>query len=126
MAECWTFNLQDSGSNPGIFKMIFEIINHVIILNNFVFILGLVGVFLNKKNILIILIAIEIIFLGLNLNFIIVSIYLDDVVGHIFVIFILTIAVAESAIVLSLLIIIYKFKKSINIEIVKENLLNKV
>ena len=73
-----------------------------------------------------ILIAVEVIFLGLNLNFVIVSIYLDDIIGHIFVILILTVAVAESVIILSLLIIIYKFKTSITVEFIKQKPINKV
>lgn len=103
-----------------------ETVNYIIVFNNLIFFLGLFGIFVNKKNVLMILIAIEIIFLGLNLNFIIISIYLDDIVGHIFVIFLLTIAVAESAIVLTLLIIIYKFKTSIKIDVIKQKLLNKL
>ena len=70
--------------------------------------------------------SIELLLLGVNLNFATLSIYLDDVVGHIFVIFILTIAAAESAIGLAIITVFYKLKHSIELEPVKKRLTNKI
>ena len=103
----------------------FELIFYIITCNILIFIIGFFGIFINKRNIFMILVSIEVLFLGLNLNFVITAIYLDDIVGHIFVIFILTIITCESAIGLSLLIILYKLKKSIDINLVKGLLLTK-
>lgn len=84
------------------------------------FIIGLTGVIVNRKNILMILLSIEILLLAVNLNFASFSIYLDDITGHIFVIFILTIAAAESAIGLSLITCLYKIKGNIEIKPTKK------
>lgn len=91
-----------------------------------VFFIGLFGVILNRKNILTILMSIELLLLGINLNFAALSIYLDDIIGHIFVIFILTIAAAESAIGLAIITIFYKLKNSIELEPIKKRLTNKI
>lgn len=96
--------------------MFLKLIDCSLILNNIIIITGLFGAIFNKKNILIILIFIEIIFIGLNLNFVIISLYLDDIVGHLFVIFILTVAAGESAVILSLLILLFKFKNLIDLK----------
>ena len=101
-------------------------INYILNLTAIVFFIGLFGVILNRKNILTILMSIELLLLGVNLNFATLSIYLDDVVGHIFVIFILTIAAAESAIGLAIITVFYKLKHSIELEPVKKRLTNKV
>ena len=74
--------------------------------NLFLFFVGLFGVIFNRRNILIVLMCIELM-LGLNLNFIVFSVYLDDLYGEIFSFFILTIAAAESAIGLAIIIIYY-------------------
>ena len=101
-------------------------INYILSLTAIVFFIGLFGVILNRKNILTILMSIELLLLGVNLNFATLSIYLDDVVGHIFVIFILTIAAAESAIGLAIITIFYKLKHSIELEPIKKKLTNKI
>ena len=101
-------------------------INYILSLTAIVFFIGLFGVILNRKNILTILMSIELLLLGVNLNFATLSIYLDDVVGHVFVIFILTIAAAESAIGLAIITVFYKLKHSIELEPVKKRLTNKV
>ncbi len=101
-------------------------INYILSLTAIVFFIGLFGVILNRKNILTILMSIELLLLGVNLNFATLSIYLDDVVGHIFVIFILTIAAAESAIGLAIITVFYKLKHSIELEPVKKRLTNKI
>jgi len=83
------------------------------------FIIGLVGLILNRKNFLIVIISIELLLLSINLNFVIFSIYLDDIIGQIFVLFILTIAATESAIGLAILIIYYKIKNKIIVNYLK-------
>ena len=101
-------------------------INYILSLTAVVFFIGLFGVILNRKNILTILMSIELLLLGVNLNFATLSIYLDDVIGHIFVIFILTIAAAESAIGLAIITVFYKLKNSIELNPIKKRLTNKV
>lgn len=80
-----------------------------------VFLIGIWGIFLLKKNIIIILLSIELILLSINLNFIIFSILLDDLTGQIFAIFVLTVAAAESAIGLAILVVYYRIKGIISI-----------
>ena len=72
------------------------------------FIIGLLGVFLLKRNLIIILMSIELVLLGINFNFLIFSVYLDDVVGQIFTLLILTVAAAESSIGLAILVLYYR------------------
>lgn len=107
-------------------NMYLKIIDFILILNFLIISIGLFGIFFNKKNFLMFLISIEIMFLGINLNFILISILLDDLIGHIFVFFILTIITCESAVALSLFIILYKLKKNINIDIITNKYLNKL
>jgi NADH-quinone oxidoreductase subunit K len=84
---------------------------------NFDFILlliGLFGIVLNRKSIIHIIMCVELVLLSLNLNFIVFSVYLDDLYGQIFALFVLTVAAAESAIGLALLIIYYRVRGSIS------------
>jgi NADH-quinone oxidoreductase subunit K len=81
--------------------------------NIFLFFIGLLGIVLNRRNILIVLMCIEIILLSLNLNFIILSTYLDDFCGQVFSFFILTVAAAESAVGLAIIIIYYRLRGEI-------------
>lgn len=81
-----------------------------------IFIIGFSGIFLARKNIILILICIELILLSVNLFFVIFSIFLDDIIGYFFCFFILTIAAAESAIGLAIIIIFYKLNLSINVD----------
>lgn len=81
--------------------------------------IGVLGLVLNRKNILITLMSIELMLLAINLNFIIFSIYLDDTAGYVFVLFILTIAAAESAIGLAILTIYYRLKNTIRMDKIK-------
>jgi NADH-quinone oxidoreductase subunit K len=78
-----------------------------------IFLIGLIGMVINRRNILIILMCIELALLGLNLNFILFSIYFDDLYGQLFSLFILTVAAAESAIGLAIIIIYYRLRGSI-------------
>lgn len=94
-------------------------LNYILTITLLLFFIGVVGLVLNRKNILITVMALEIMLLAVNLNFIVFSVYLDDVVGQIFVLFILTIAATESAIGLALLTIYYKLKNSIQMDKIK-------
>ncbi len=94
---------------------IYYILNIIIIL----FLIGTLGLVLNRRNILITIMSIELMLLSVNLNFIIFSIYLDDIIGYVFVLFILTIAATESAIGLAILSIYYKLKQTIQMDKVK-------
>jgi NADH-quinone oxidoreductase subunit K len=82
--------------------------------NLFLFTIGLLGVILNRRNVLIVLMCIELVLLSLNLNFIIFSIYFDDLYGQLFSFFILTVAAAESAVGLATIIIYYRIRGSIS------------
>lgn len=91
-------------------------LNVIIIL----FFIGVLGLVLNRKNILITIMSLELILLAVNLNFIFFSIYLDDIIGQVFVLFILTIAATESAIGLALLTVYYRLKNTIQMEKIKQ------
>lgn len=80
------------------------------------FIVGLSGIFLNRKNIIIMLMSIELMLLAVNFNLIIFSVYLDDLMGQLFCLFILTVAAAESAIGLAILVIYYRVRGTIAVE----------
>ena len=99
--------------------MIITNISYILIITTILFFIGLLGLVLNRKNILITIMSIEIMLLSVNLNFAIFSVYLDDIVGHIFVLFILTVAAAESSIGLSILSAYYKLKQTIKMEKIK-------
>lgn len=101
-------------------------INYILIVTSTVFFIGLLGIVLNRKNILIIIMSIELLLLSVNLNFAAFSVYLDDVIGQIFVLFILTIAAAESAIGLALITVFYRLKNSIELESIKKKITNKI
>jgi NADH-quinone oxidoreductase subunit K len=91
------------------------IFNFLIFSSAFVFIFGVIGLILNRHNLLVILMSIELMLLGINLNFIIFSIYLDDFLGQIFSIYILTVAAAESAIGLAIFSIYYRNKQGVSL-----------
>ena len=99
--------------------MIVTNINYILNIVVFLFLIGVLGLVLNRKSILITIMSIELMLLAVNLNFIIFSIYLDDIIGHIFVIFILTIAATESAIGLAILTVYYKLKNTIQMDKIK-------
>ena len=99
--------------------MIILNINYILSIILILFLTGVLGIVLNRKNILITLISIELMLLAVNLNFVIFSIYLDDVTGLIFVLFILTIAATESAIGLAILTIYYRLKNTIKLDKIK-------
>jgi NADH-quinone oxidoreductase subunit K len=84
--------------------------------NTLLFLIGVLGIVLNRKNVLILLMSLELMLLSVNVNFVIFSVYLDDLLGQMFALFILTVAGAESAIGLAILVAYYKVRKSIAIE----------
>lgn len=99
--------------------MIVTNINYILNIVIILFLIGVLGLVLNRKNILITIMSIELMLLAVNLNFVLFSIYLDDVVGQIFVLFILTIAATESAIGLAILVGYYRLKNTIRIDKIK-------
>jgi NADH-quinone oxidoreductase subunit K len=82
------------------------------------FLLGLSGILLNRKNIIILLMSIELMLLSINFNFIIFSVFLDDILGQLFALLVLTVAAAESAIGLAILVIYYRVRGTIAIEFI--------
>lgn len=83
------------------------------------FSIGILGIVFNRKNILIILMSIELMLLASNINFIVFSVFLDDIIGQVFALYVLTVAAAESAIGLAILVVYYKIRNSIAIESVQ-------
>ena len=80
------------------------------------FSIGIVGIFLNRKNVIILLMAIELMLLAVNMNFVAFSHYLQDISGQIFVFFILTVAAAEAAIGLAILVVLFRNLRTINVD----------
>src|SRR5688572_21534587 len=91
-------------------------LSHYLILGAILFAISVVGIFLNRKNLVILLKAIELMLLAVNLNFIAFSYYLGDLAGQVFVFFILTVAAAESAIGLAILVVLFRNLNSIDVE----------
>lgn len=91
-------------------------LSHFLILGAVVFCISIAGIFLNRKNIIIILMAIELMLLAVNINFIAFSHYLGDTAGQIFVFFILTVAAAEAAIGLAILVVLFRKRRTINVD----------
>ena len=91
-------------------------LSHYLILGAILFSIGIVGIFLNRKNVIIVLMAIEIMLLAVNLNFIAFSYFLHDIAGQVFVFFILTVAAAESAIGLAILVVLFRNIQSIKVD----------
>lgn len=81
-----------------------------------IFLIGLTGIMLNRSNIIVVLMSIELMLLAVNLNFIVYSVYLDDLFGQVFAIFVLTVAAAESAIGLAILVVYFRVRGSIAVE----------
>ena len=91
-------------------------LGHYLVLSALVFAMGVVGIFLNRKNLIILLMAIELMLLAVNMNFIAFSHALGDLSGQVFVFFILTVAAAESAIGLAILVALFRNLRSINVD----------
>jgi NADH-quinone oxidoreductase subunit K len=91
-------------------------LNDYLVLGSLLFLIGVVGIFLNRKNIITLLMAIELMLLAVNINFIAFSHFLGDLAGQVFVFFILTVAAAESAIGLAIIIVVFRNNQSINVD----------
>jgi NADH-quinone oxidoreductase subunit K len=91
-------------------------LSHYLILAAILFAIGVVGIFLNRKNLIVLLMAIELMLLAVNLNFIAFSHYLHDAAGQLFVFFILTVAAAESAIGLAILVALFRNLSTIDVD----------
>lgn len=91
-------------------------LSHYLILGSLLFSISVVGIFLNRKNVIVLLMAIELMLLAVNINFIAFSHYLNDTAGQVFVFFILTVAAAESAIGLAILVVLFRNLKTINVD----------
>ena len=91
-------------------------LSHYLVLGAILFAISVVGIFLNRKNVIILLMAIELMLLAVNMNFIAFSHYLNDMAGQVFVFFILTVAAAESAIGLAILVVLFRNLSTINVE----------
>ena len=91
-------------------------LDFLITCSTFVFLIGVLGLVLNKRNLLILLMSIELMLVGLNLNFIFFSVYLDDILGQLFALYVLTVAAAESAIGLAIFTVYYRDKQTILLE----------
>ena len=91
-------------------------LSHYLVLGGILFAISVLGIFLNRKNVIIILMAIELMLLAVNMNFIAFSHYLGDIHGQIFVFFILTVAAAESAIGLAILVVLFRKMHTINVD----------
>jgi NADH-quinone oxidoreductase subunit K len=91
-------------------------LSHYLVLAALLFSIAVVGIFLNRKNVVILLMAIEILLLAVNINFVAFSHYLQDIAGQVFVFFILTVAAAEAAIGLAILIVLFRNRRTINVD----------
>ena len=91
-------------------------LGHYLTLAAIIFTIGVVGIFLNRKNVIIILMSIELILVAVNINLVSFSIYLQDLTGQVFAMFILTVAAAEAAVGLAIIVAYYKNKRSIHVE----------
>ena len=91
-------------------------LSHFLLLGAILFALSVVGIFLNRKNVIILLMAIELMLLAVNLNFVAFSHFLGDISGQVFVFFILTVAAAESAIGLAILVVLFRNLRTINVD----------
>ena len=91
-------------------------IEHYVFVSAILFVLGVLGIFLNRKNIIVILMAIELILLAVNLNLVAFSAFLGDLVGQVFAMFVLTVAAGEAAIGLAILVIYFRGRGTIAVE----------
>jgi NADH-quinone oxidoreductase subunit K len=89
---------------------------HFLVLAGLLFTIGVFGIFLNRKNVIIILMSIELMLLAVNINFVTFSTYLNDLAGQVFTMFILTVAAAEAAIGLAILVVFFRTKGTIAVE----------
>ena len=91
-------------------------LGHYLALGGVIFLLGVVGIFLNRKNVIVILMSVELILLSVNINLVAFSTYSNEIAGQIFTFFILTVAAAEAAIGLAIIVVYYRNSSSIDVE----------
>jgi NADH-quinone oxidoreductase subunit K len=91
-------------------------LSHYLILSAALFCISVAGIFINRKNVIILLMAIELMLLSVNINFVAFSHYLGDAAGQLFVFFILTVAAAEAAIGLAILVVLFRSRRTINVK----------
>jgi NADH-quinone oxidoreductase subunit K len=91
-------------------------LNWLLTLSGVLFAVSVAGMFINRKNLILLLMCVELLLLAVNFNFVAFSRYLDDIHGQIFVFFVLTVAAAESAIGLAILVVLFRERRSINVE----------
>ncbi|MBF0157556.1 MAG: NADH-quinone oxidoreductase subunit NuoK [Magnetococcales bacterium] len=91
-------------------------LNHFLVLSAILFAIGVFGIFLNRKNVIVILMSIELILLSVNINFVAFSHYAGDLTGQIFAFFVLSVAAAEAAIGLAILVIFFRNRATIDVE----------
>jgi NADH-quinone oxidoreductase subunit K len=89
---------------------------HYLVLGAILFAIGVIGIFMNRRNVIVMLMSIELMLLAVNLNFIAFSHFLGDIAGQVFVFFILTVAAAESAIGLAILVVLFRNLDTVNVE----------
>ena len=95
-------------------------LNHYLVLAAILFSISIAGIIINRKNLIVILMSIELMLLAVNLNFIAFSHFLNDLAGQVFVFFILTVAAAEAAIGLAILVVLFRNKQTINVADINE------
>ncbi|HOP23181.1 MAG TPA: NADH-quinone oxidoreductase subunit NuoK [Gammaproteobacteria bacterium] len=93
---------------------------HYLVVAGILFVISIAGIFINRRNILILLMSIELMLLSVNINFIAFSTYLNDIQGQVFVFFILTVAAAEAAIGLAILVVIFRQRKTLETDNLSE------
>jgi NADH-quinone oxidoreductase subunit K len=91
-------------------------LGHYLVVSAILFVMGVLGIFINRKNVIIILMAIELILLSVNINFVAFSAYLGDLVGQVFAMFVLTVAAGEAAIGLAILVIYFRGRGTIAVD----------
>jgi len=91
-------------------------LNWLLILSSVLFAISVAGMFINRKNLILLLMCVELLLLAVNFNFVAFSSYIGDINGQIFVFFVLTVAAAESAIGLAILVVLFRERRSINVE----------
>ncbi len=89
---------------------------HYLVLAGILFVISIAGIYINRRNVLILLMSIELMLLSVNINFIAFSSYLNDIQGQVFVFFILTVAAAEAAIGLAILVVVFRQRKSLEVD----------
>ncbi len=97
-------------------EIIMLVLTDYLILGAIIFSLSVVGIFINRKNVIILLMCVELMLLAVNINFVAFSHFLGDTAGQVFVFFILTVAAAEAAIGLAILVVLFRNRRSINVE----------